>query len=97
MAGRRPRHDAVSESAYRYRGYESTKGWVSPLEECEENGDHRVTPNAWPPPRTGTSIADPSLNMQCELCGSWVVVYEGHADGRLQGVEVILPKEFVKS
>lgn len=77
---RRPRR-ATAPSAYRYAN----------LEECEENGNHRVTPGVWPPPRTSQSGTDPTLSVQCELCGAWVVVYEAHATGGMDGVDVILP------
>ncbi len=92
----RPRRGTSEPSKYRYKGYAGSEGWVAPLEECEENGNHRVTPQTWPPPRTAASVVDPSLNMQCELCGAWLVVYEGHADQRLQGIDVVLPKEFAQ-
>ena len=56
---------------------------------CEEEGDHQVTTSVWPPPRTGMSPVDPSLSLQCDLCGAWLIVYEGHATGQIGGVTVI--------
>ena len=61
--------------------------------DCEEAGDHQVTPKTWPPPRVAQTLTDPSLNMTCDLCGSNLVVYEGHATGKMRGVTVILPSE----
>jgi len=65
----------------------------SSLVECEEAGNHRVTPPTWPPPKTAQSLTDPVLTLQCELCGAWLVVYEGHATGQLQTIDVILTDE----
>ena len=76
----RPKKGPVEIPKYKYTS----------LVECEEAGDHQVTPHTWPPPRTGMTAGDPSLNMQCELCGAWLIVYEGHATGALQGVTVRL-------
>lgn len=77
---------------YQFQGYEAVDGWVQPHVQCEETGNHRVAPKTWPPPRTAQSTADPSLNMQCELCGSWLIVYEAHATGGMQGIDVVVPE-----
>lgn len=79
---RPPRSREVPLVKYRY----------ADLVECEEAGDHRVTPMTWPPPKTATMTADPHLSMQCELCGAWLIVYAGHATGALQGITVVLPE-----
>lgn len=60
--------------------------------ECEENGNHRVTPLTWPPPKTATQVTDPVLNMRCDLCGCWLIVYEAHATGQMPDIDVILPE-----
>lgn len=79
----RPKTRPTIVSKYRYQS----------LVECEEAGNHRVTPPTWPPPKTVAMISDSYLNLQCELCGAWLVVYEGHATGQLQSIDVILTDE----
>ena len=84
----------AAQSPYKYQGYiDSANQWVAPLVQCEEEGDHRVTPKTWPPPRTAMTTADPSLAMQCELCGAWLIVYAGHATGAMQGIDVVLTEK----
>ena len=82
----RPKKSDAAPSRYRYQN----------LVECEEAGNHRVTPTTWPPPKTATMTTDPHLNMQCELCAAWLVVYEGHATGQLKDIDVILPERLKK-
>lgn len=76
----RPKTTISTPSKYRYTSHV----------ECEEAGNHRVTPQTWPPPKTATMTADPHLDMRCELCGAWLTVYEGHATGQLKDIDVIL-------
>lgn len=92
----RPKRGTLAEkSPYRFQGYVDGDGqWVSALVQCEEEGNHRITPKTWPPPRTGhLGGADPSLNARCELCGAWLIVYEGHATGAMQSIDVVLTEE----
>ena len=95
MALREKRPTRNAPSPYKYSGYmDEDMRWHSPLEQCEEIGQHRVTPKTWPPPRTKTMTAeDPSLNARCELCGVWLIVYDGHATGQLQGIDIVLNEE----
>lgn len=61
------------------------------LVECEEAEDfHVVRPTVWPPQTIGRT--DGSVNLQCELCGAWLVVYAGHATGTVPGVKVLVPE-----
>lgn len=90
----RPKKGPTEAPKYRYTGYMGGDGkWVSGMEQCEEQGDHRVVPKAWPPPRTAAQTTDPHVALRCELCGAHVIVYEGHATGQLEGVDVILTEE----
>ena len=91
----RPKRNTVREpSKYRYTGYTDTDGqWVGAMVQCEEQGNHRVTPITWPPPRTATEPTDPSLSLRCDLCGCHLVVYEAHATGGMQGIDVILAEK----
>ena len=91
----RPKRHAVTEvSPYKYTGYIDTDGVrVPPHVQCEENGDHQVTPTTWPPQRTGLTAGDPSLPLQCDFCAAHLIVYEAHRTGKLTGITVVVPGE----
>jgi hypothetical protein len=95
MSRREKRQAAPPPSEYKYRGYEAEGGGrVAPHEECEMNGNHRVRPPFWPPRSTGAvSNGDPSMALVCELCGCWVITYEKHGTGEIEGVDVIIPEK----
>ena len=83
------RGTTTAPSPYKYtHDYTENK---SALVQCEEAGDHEVHPSVWPPLST-TGDPNPSVGLQCVLCGCWLVVYRGHATGELKDVKVILPK-----
>ena len=91
MAQRQAPGTLTERSPYKYQGIKDEG--IRPHEQCEMNEDHhQVTPTTWPPPRIGTLGGDPSLSLRCDLCGAWLVVYAGHATGRLPGIKVILPQ-----
>jgi hypothetical protein len=79
-------------SGFKYKGIKDEN--VRPHEQCEmENDDtHEVHPTTWPPPRIGTQGGDPSVSLRCVHCGAWLVVYQGHATGEMQGIRVVLPE-----
>lgn len=79
-------------NGYKYKGIKDEN--LRPHEQCEINEDdtHEVRPTTWPPPRLGNLGGDPSLSLQCVHCGAWLVVYSGHATGRLKGIRVVLPE-----
>lgn len=89
----RPKRTATgtAPSKYKYTGHFEGGDWIPPHVECEEAGDHQVTPTLWPPPRTARDAADPHINVRCDLCGAHLAVYEGHATGQMGGVTVVLP------
>lgn len=60
--------------------------------EVQNNDEHEVRPPTWPPPRIGNQAGDPSMSLRCVRCGTNVIVYSGHATGKIAGVKVVLPK-----
>lgn len=88
MPRRQPKSD-VPASPYRYKS----------IEECESetpDGNHVVSPKAWPPQRVGTTAGEPSVSLQCDLCGGWVIAYAKHATGEMDGVTVHLPAAYLE-
>lgn len=63
------------------------------IEACEMAEDfHVVAPTVWPPKAKGRQTDEPTVSLQCQLCGGWVIVEAGHAKGEIPGVRVILPQ-----
>ena len=88
--GRRTAPSNQDQSTYKYKG--DKDAGIRPHEQCEMNEDHIVRPTSWPPVRKGYEVGEPTMSLQCELCGVNVVVYAGHANGEMEGVKVIVPE-----
>lgn len=83
----------TAPSPFKYAG--DLNANIRPHEQCETSepdGCHEVHPTSWPPARIGNQVGDPSMSLQCVLCGCNVIVYAKHARADMDGVRVVLPE-----
>ena len=71
----------------KFRYYRHSSGTA-----CEGDEGHLVRPKKWPIPEVRNQVGEPSVAVDCELCGAWLIVENSWETDPPPGVRVVLPE-----